>query len=135
MYVNSRLKTTKIIGQRKAFFGQRILILFLNITLNFAIVTFIVNFTTCILKILFSYSCIMNISQKLYNRIHIIYVLSLIFFFYILYTSVLLLRIKYQSCLSVPSFSLSRFFSNMKLVKTLLPTQLKQTNLEYPLQY
>ena len=133
MYVNSRLKTTKIIGQRKAFFGQRILILFLNITLNFAIVTFIVNFTTCILKILFSYSCIMNISQKLYNRIHIIYVLSLIFFFYILYTSVLLLRIKYQSCLSVPSFSLSRFFSNMKLVKTLLPTQLKQTNLEYPL--
>ena len=135
MYVNSRLKTTKIIGQRKAFFGQRILILFLNTTLNFAIVTFIVNFTTCILKILFSYSCIMNISQKLYNRIHIIYVLSLIFFFYILYTSVLLLRIKYQSCLSVPSFSLSRFFSNMKLVKTLLPTQLKQTNLEYPLQY
>ena len=133
MYVNSRLKTTKIIGQRKAFFGQRILILFLNITLNFAIVIFIVNFTTCILKILFSYSCIMNISQKLYNRIHIIYVLSLIFFFYILYTSVLLLRIKYQSCLSVPSFSLSRFFSNMKLVKTLLPTQLKQTNLEYPL--
>ena len=135
MSVNSRFKTTKIIGQRKAFFGQRILILFLNITLNFAIVTFIVNFTTCILKILFSYSCIMNISQKLYNRIHIIYVLSLIFFFYILYTSVLLLRIKYQSCLSVPSFSLSRFFSNMKLVKTLLPTQLKQTNLEYPLQY
>ena len=135
MYVNSRLKTTKIIGQRKAFFGQRILILFLNITLNFAIVTFIVNFTTCILKILFSYSCIMNISQKLYNRIHIIYVLSLIFFFYILYTSVLLLHIKYQSCLTVPSFSLSRFFSNMKLVKTLLPTQLKQTNLEYPLQY
>ena len=133
MYVNSRLKTTKIIGQRKAFFGQRILILFLNITLNFAIVIFIVNFTTCILKILFSYSCIMNISQKLYNRIHIIYVLSLIFFFYILYTSVLLLHIKYQSCLTVPSFSLSRFFSNMKLVKTLLPTQLKQTNLEYPL--
>ena len=133
MSVNSRFKTTKIIGQRKAFFGQRILILFLNITLNFAIVTFIVNFTTCILKILFSYSCIMNISQKLYNRIHIIYVLSLIFFFYILYTSVLLLCIKYQSCLSVPSFSLSRFFSNMKLVKTLLPTQLKQTNLEYPL--
>ena len=133
MSVNSRFKTTKIIGQRKAFFAQRILILFLNITLNFAIVTFIVNFTTCILKILFSYSCIMNISQKLYNRIHIIYVLSLIFFFYILYTSVLLLRIKYQSCLSVPSFSLSRFFSNMKLVKTLLPTQLKQTNLEYPL--
>ena len=133
MSVNSRFKTTKIIGQRKAFFGQRILILFLNITLNFAIVTFIVNFTTCILKILFSYSCIMNISQKLYNRIHIIYVLSLIFFFYILYTSVLLLHIKYQSCLTVPSFSLSRFFSNMKLVKTLLPTQLKQTNLEYPL--
>ena len=135
MSVNSRFKTTKIIGQRKAFFGQRILILFLNITLNFAIVTFIVNFTTCILKILFSYSCIMNISQKLYNRIHIIYVLSLIFFFYILYTSVLLLHIKYQSCLTAPSFALSRFFSNMKLVKTLLPTQLKQTNLEYPLQY
>ena len=73
----------------------------------------------------------MNITQKLYNKINLNDVLALIFFFYKLCTSVLLLLIKYffhaQARLL---FHLQRFFPKMRLVETSLRTQLKQTNLE-----
>ena len=53
------------------------------------------------------------------------------FFMYILYTSVFLLLIMFFSCISISSLSyIQRFLSRRKLVKTLLHTQLKQTNLK-----
>ena len=56
---------------------------------------------------------------------------AFIFFIYILYTSVFLLLIMFFSCISLSSLSyIQRFLSRRKLVKTLLHTQLKQTNLK-----
>ena len=87
----------------------------------------------CVFKILFLYACIMNITQKCYSKIHL-NVLALIFFFIycqILCTLVLLLLIKYsfhaKVCLVCDRF---KDYFKMKLLKTLLRTQLKQTNLE-----
>ena len=74
-----------------------------------------------------SHSCITNMMQKLYNKIHLNDALVLTFFHCKLCTLVLLLLTKY-------SFHVQRLFSKMKLVKTLLPTQLKWTNLENTLQ-
>ena len=73
----------------------------------------------------------MNITQKYYNKIYLNYVLAPIFFFYILCTYLLLFLIKYSFHVKVCLVChLQRFFPKMELVKTSLPTQLKQTNLE-----
>ena len=66
--------------------------------------------------------------------IYILYyiIFSLVLFFYLLCMLVLLLLIRYSfSYLSMSSLScVQRFFSKIKLVKTLVHTQLNQTNLE-----
>ena len=75
-------------------------------------------FFSCVLKILFSYPCIMNCTQKLYNKTYV-------------YFGVVTSHKIFFSCISTSSLSYGqRFFSKRKLVKTSLCTQLKQTNLE-----
>ena len=65
----------------------------------------------------------MNITQKHYNKIHLNYV----YIYICVVTSDKILfsciRMSILSCIQI-------FFSKMKLVKTLLHTELKQTNLE-----
>ena len=65
------------------------------------------------------------------NKIYLNYVLALLIFFYRPYTSMLLLLKKYYFHASVRLVChVQRFFPKIKLVKTSLRTQLKQTNLE-----
>ena len=71
----------------------------------------------------------MSIKQKLYNKIHLNNFLAIMLCFYLLCTSVLLLLIKYSFHAIARLVMCSKKFSKIKLVKTLLRTQL---NLENP---
>ena len=77
----------------------------------------------------------MNITQKLYNKIHLTSVLALILIFlYTVYFDTVFSHKKLFLCISTSSLScVQRLFFKMKLVKNSIPTQLKQTNLENPL--
>ena len=67
----------------------------------------------------------MNITQKLYNKIH----LNSYYFLYTLYFSIVTSQTIF-SCISTSSLScIHRIISKMKLLKTSLVAQLKQTNL------
>ena len=81
---------------------------------------------------LFLYACLMNIAQKFYNNVHLNHVLALILFFIsCVYFSVVTSHKMFFSQISTSSLPcIERLFSKMKLLKTLLCTQLKQTNLE-----
>ena len=68
---------------------------------------------------------------KLYKTIHPINVLNLILFLYGVYFGVVSSHKIFFSCISMSSLTcVQRFCSKMRLVKTFLCTQLKQTNLE-----
>ena len=68
---------------------------------------------------------------KLYKKIHPINVLNLILFLYGVYFGVVSSHKIFFSCISMSSLAcVQRLSSKLKLVKTLLCTQLKQTNLE-----
>ena len=75
--------------------------------------------------------------QKLYNKIHLNNAFAIMFFFYLLCISVLLLLIKYyfHALARLVCHVFKVFFSKMKLVQTLLHTQLKQNNLENQLSF
>ena len=72
----------------------------------------------------------MNITQKLYSKRHLNGVLAFILFFYILCTSFLLHKILFSRMSTSGLSCIQSSFSKMKLVKTLVRTELKRTNLE-----
>ena len=87
-------------------------------------------FSYCFVYILFSYTCKMNIMQKLYNKIHLNYVIAFIIFFIYMYFGVATSDKILFSCISTSSLSyIQKFHSKMKLVKTLVHIESKSGKL------
>ena len=72
----------------------------------------------------------MNITKKIYNKIYLSAVIHLMFLEDNVYFGVVTSHKILFSYISTSSLSYIRFFSKIKLVKTELCTQLRQTNLE-----